>query len=364
LLVGKALGEQARPMSMTLSAGLVSVRGPGIEREVRRSGEIFFSAAHGETQEWTACPCCFADDAVVQRTAHDRLFGRPGKYSVVGCRRCGMLYTNPRPTLESLGRHYPADYFCYDPPESFRGFRGMVLKSVTQSLLERRMRMIESVTGKLESKTRVCDVGCSYGHLLGALKQHRGCEVVGVDFNPDMVDHGRKRGVPIVSGTLEESAFDRGQFDVVTMTEYLEHEAHPFKVLTECRRVTRPGGYVVIEVPLISSRGARWFKNYWSQLDLPRHLMFFTPRTLGQLLCTTGYEVVSVEQVYGSIGMSLLHLVGYENMGRMTARDIIATALATIPLVPFLPFLHEFMFVVARAVEVPALPAVRHLAAA
>jgi SAM-dependent methyltransferase len=271
-----------------------------------------------------------------------------------------MLYTNPRPTFESLGKHYPADYFCYDPPESYRGLRGMALKSVTDRLLARRMRMIERATGKLAANTRVCDVGCSHGQLLSAFKRDRDCEVVGVDFNPEMVGYGRKQGVPIVCGTLEDAAFDAGQFDLITMTEYLEHEPHPFRVLSECRRVTRPGGYVAIEVPLISSRGARWFKNYWSQLDLPRHLMFFTPQTLGQMLRSSGYEVVSVEQLHGSIGMSLLHVMGYENIGRMSARDIIATALATIPLIPFLPFLHEFMFVVARAVEVPALPPVRH----
>lgn len=26
-----------------------------------------------------------------------------------------MMYTNPRPTFESLGTHYPDDYFCYEP---------------------------------------------------------------------------------------------------------------------------------------------------------------------------------------------------------------------------------------------------------
>jgi SAM-dependent methyltransferase len=343
-------------MAMTLAPDLVSVP----ESLTFRPRDVFFSAEHGETQEWTACPCCFADDAEVARTAHDRLFGLPGKYHVVGCRRCGMLYTNPRPTFESLGRHYPSDYFCYDPPESYRGLRGMVMKRVTNDLLARRMRMTERVTGKLQPGTRVCDVGCSHGHLLSAFKKQRGCDVVGVDFNPEMVGYGRKQGVPIVCGTLEDAAFEAGQFDVVTMTEYLEHEPHPFRVLSECRRVTRPGGYLAIEVPLISSLGARCFKNYWSQLDLPRHLMFFTPETIGRMLHANGYEMVSVKQVYGSIGMSLLHVLGYEGMGRLSARDLIATAFATIPMIPFLPFLREFMFVVARAVEVPALPPVRH----
>jgi SAM-dependent methyltransferase len=343
-------------MAMTLSQGLVAE-----PRSLTfRPREVFFSSAHGETQEWTVCPCCSADDAAVARIAHDRLFGRPGKYHVVGCRRCGMMYTNPRPTFESLGKHYPSDYFCYDPPESYRGLRGMVLRRAAEGILNNRVQFIERAIGKLRPRTRVCDVGCSHGQLLAAMKRRRDCDVVGVDFNPDMVTHGRKNGVPIFCGTLEDAAFDAGQFDLVTMTEYLEHEPYPFKVLTECRRVTRPGGHLVIEVPLITSPGARLFKNYWSQLDLPRHLMFFTPDTLGRMLAANGYEIVSVEQTHGSIGMSMLHVFGYENIGRMSTRDLIATTFATIPLVPFLPFLREFMFVIARAVETPALPPVRH----
>jgi hypothetical protein len=57
--------------------------------------------------------------------------------------------------------------------------------------------------------------------------------------------------------------------------------------------------------------------------------------------------------------MSLLHVLGYEGIGRMSGRDLFLTALLTIPMLPLLPFLPEFMFAVARAVEAPALPAAR-----
>jgi hypothetical protein len=59
---------------------------------------------------------------------------------------------------------------------------------------------------------------------------------------------------------------------------------------------------------------------------------------------------VRVETLNGTIAMSLLNALGYEKMGRLTLRDIFLTALATIPLLPALPFLREFMYVVARAV--------------
>jgi len=111
-------------------------------------------------------------------------------------------------------------------------------------------------------------------------------------------------------------------------------------------------------VPLISALGARLFGNYWSQLDLPRHLTFFTPDTLSRMLRSADFEIVSLRTLPGSISMSLLHLLGYERIGRMTTLDIVLSALATIPLLPFVPFLHEFVYVIARAVprEAPSMP--------
>jgi SAM-dependent methyltransferase len=309
----------------------------------------FYSEEQDETLERVACPLCGSSDCAVYRVSHDRLFGRPGNYYVEKCRACGMTFTNPRPTFASLGRHYPPDYFCYEPLESLRGFKRWVMTGVIRGLVRRRLQALESVIGRVAAGTRVCDVGCGLAQLLSALRDERGCDVVGVDFSADMAEYGRKKGIPIVHGTLKQAAFEEGRFDVLTMTEYLEHEAHPSEVLRECRRVTKPGGHLLIEVPAIGTFGARLFGNYWSQLDVPRHLMFFTEDTLGRMLKESGFEPLRAWYAPGSIAMSLLHVLGYEGIGSMTTRDILATALATIPLLPALPFLREFMYVVARA---------------
>lgn len=315
--------------------------------------EEYYSEIQGERMERIACPCCGEDDARPYRVSHDRLFGKTGAYRVVLCRQCGMIYTNPRPTFAALGRHYPDDYFCYDLPENLRGIRRLFLGGMIRKLANRRMRMIERVAGRLSAGARVCDVGCSYGELLLNLKDRRGCDVVGVDFNSSMVKHCERRGVSAVLGTLVDAEFEDRSFDLVTMTEYLEHEGNPRKVLAESFRITKPNGYLAIEVPLISAVGARLFGNYWAQLDLPRHLMFFTPTTLDRMLRDIGYEILSVRHATGSIGMSVLNVFGYEHIGKLTSQDILATGLATVPLLPLVPFLPEYMFVVARAIDKP-----------
>lgn len=319
----------------------------------------YYDAEGGEQVERVACPSCRADDAEPYRVSRDRLFRRPGVYHVVRCRRCGMIYTNPRPTFASLAKHYPSEYFCYLPPETLTGLRRFIAAGISRSVTERRMRALEGLMGTLRPGTRVCDVGCSHGELLYALKALRRCEVLGVEISEPMVARCAQRGVPAVVGTLAQAKLETASFDLVTMTEYLEHEGDPRSVLEECRRITRSGGYLALEIPLISSWPAKIFRNHWSQLDLPRHLMFFTPDTLQRMLGEVGYEIVGTKKLVGSLAFSLLHVLGVEGMGQLTNRDIFALFLANLLVFPFQPFVPEFMFVVARARETdaPRLPA-------
>jgi len=319
----------------------------------------FFDAEGGEQLERVACPSCRADDAEAYRVSRDRLFKQRGVYRVVRCRRCGMIYTNPRPTFASLAKHYPSEYFCYLPPESLTGLRRIIATGISRSVTERRMRALEKLMGTVSAGTRVCDVGCSHGELLYALKTLRQCNVVGVDISEPMVARCAERGVPAIAGTLAQAKFESAKFDLVTMTEYLEHEGDPRSVLEECRRVVRDGGYLALEIPLISSLPAKLFRNHWSQLDLPRHLMFFTPETLQRMLSEVGFEVVGTKKLVGSLAFSLLHVLGIDGMGQLTNRDIFALFLANLLVFPFQPFVPEFMFVVARAREpaTPRLPA-------
>ena len=47
----------------------------------------------------------------------DRLLGLPGRFRVVRCKHCGLVYTNPRPTQAEMKAYYAALY----PPHQVRG---------------------------------------------------------------------------------------------------------------------------------------------------------------------------------------------------------------------------------------------------
>src|SRR5438128_7315659 len=75
-----------------------------------RPDDFFDSPAPDIEMESAGCPleCVVGDDLVLQGS--DRLHGLPGIFSVVRCRGCGLMRTNPRPTPQSMAFYYPADY--------------------------------------------------------------------------------------------------------------------------------------------------------------------------------------------------------------------------------------------------------------
>lgn len=79
----------------------------------------------------------------------------------------------------------------------------------------------------------------------------RGAEVVAADFSPGMLAEGRRRfrgvrGLSFVEADATDLPFADGEFDAVTMSYGLRNVQRPRVALAELRRVTRPGGRIVI----------------------------------------------------------------------------------------------------------------------
>lgn len=312
-----------------------------------------FSSEHGELQEEVACPLCGSKRSQRVLEAQDVLYAKPDTYPVVRCEDCSLAYVNPRPTFESIGAHYPDDYFCYRLPEEVPAlFRGMA-RSGAREVATRRLRMLERSTGRLTPEQRLVDVGCGRNDLLALIAKERGAQGVGIDMKDSTVAYVRdKLQMPIIHGTFLDAKLEDASYDIVTMMEYLEHEAHPLSVLAEARRVLKPGGYVAIEIPDPSGWPARTFKNRWANLDVPRHLVFFDQGTLEQALKKQGFELLRYDTFTRPlyIGISVLFWLGHTNSIRNPISTPLLSMLLGAPFLPALPWLHEFAFAVARAV--------------
>jgi SAM-dependent methyltransferase len=95
----------------------------------------------------------------------------------------------------------------------------------------------------------VLDVGCGAG-LAMQIAKARGATVTGLDAAPALAEiaRGRCPGADIRVGDCEALPFPDTSFDVVTGFNSFQFAADSVRALAEARRVTGPGGCVVIAV--------------------------------------------------------------------------------------------------------------------
>ena len=112
--------------------------------------------------------------------------------------------------------------------------------------LQSRMSLIlETIDRYAPPQGRVLDVGCGTGFLLERLAE-RGFSGVGIDLSPESVEHARSRLAEIGAAdrltAVVGSAYEppAGPFDLIALTDVLEHLEDPRACLAALREPSWP----------------------------------------------------------------------------------------------------------------------------
>jgi SAM-dependent methyltransferase len=132
----------------------------------------------------------------------------------------------------------------------------------------------------------VLEFGCGGGYLLAALRC-RGR--IGVEINPAALAEAAKNGIQTFPtlADLPEGAFDR-----IISSHCLEHVANPYESLCTMRRLLRENGKVILLLPVDD-----WRSEPWIGPDENAHLYTWTPRLLGNLLVSAGFNPISIKLI-------------------------------------------------------------------
>ena len=110
----------------------------------------------------------------------------------------------------------------------------------------------------------VLDAGCGTGGLLAALRARvNTVSAIGLEFDRAAAHRAQEKGgSPVACGSVNELPFADTSFGVVVLADVLCHAAvDPGRALAEAKRVLRPGGRVIVNMPayawLMSAHDAR-----------------------------------------------------------------------------------------------------------
>lgn len=248
--------------------------------------------------ETIACPLCGAASTSVREFETALYTLRPGE-RIVSCEVCQFVFLNPRTPAEVMQREWydSEEYYAYY--EQSCGTVGYQHGDAAPHL-KKRLERIEQLRG---GAGRLLDVGSGKGYFL-AHAQRRGWDVQGVEISAFGTEFASQHlGVPVVRGTLEQAAFPSGSFDVLHMNHVLEHLYDLPSFFAEVRRVLRPDGWFIVEVPnQIEHLGYVLRRQFAPALlrankdgEVNFHTSFFTKRSIARMFRSNGFEPVIVE---------------------------------------------------------------------
>ena len=224
--------------------------------------------------EEVSCNLCGSKEYTRLFSSKDNRFCQSEhEFHVVQCKQCDLAYLNPRPTLEAIQVFYPARFFS-------------TATEVAPSQIAKNTKYQKEISKISKVSTgSLLDVGTHNGDFVQFAKGH-GWQAEGLE---NASEAQNPFGVTI---HREFSAIDDSKYDVVTSWAVFEHLHDPMEYFRQVNRVLKNGGEFVFLVPNFASYRSR----YMGYEDIPRHVYFFTPKTVLEYLNKTGFGVEEIEQ--------------------------------------------------------------------
>lgn len=235
--------------------------------------------------EYVNCNLCKSDDT-------NLLFVKSG-FNIVQCRKCGLVYVNPRYTVQALKGHYTKEWYSgvsYSTEGDKLGYEDYIgAEKQIKTSFRKKLKIIE----KYKKGERLLDVGCAVGFFLEVAEEN-GWDAFGVELSEWASNYARGRGLNVFMGDLTEANFSDDYFDAITMWEVIPNLTDPYSNLIEANKILKKNGLIAILTGNINSIIARFYGINWGNVTPEGNLYYFTPKTLRRMLEITGFNIVKI----------------------------------------------------------------------
>ena len=211
---------------------------------------------------------------------------------VVECTNCGLIYTSPRLKDELIHQLYEdgadEDFITQDDLRVITSHRNI-------------KQLIKMGNFSNKSHNKILDVGCGSGTFLRACREN-GFSGEGVEPSKWLSNYcAKEHELNVYQGTLGENLEKLGnKYDLVSMWDVIEHLSYPSEELNMINKILNDDGFLILNIPDVKSSVARLMGRKWP-FYLSVHLLYFSKKTIRNLLKRCGFEIVSYQKHWQSL---------------------------------------------------------------
>ena len=242
------------------------------------------------------CPICNSEKSEQLLNLNSGNFDDSILYQFVklcSCKNCGHIYNElSDDEIDELSKHY--EEYAYENLSSTVSGIGDKPGSRNPTSVKRYNRLYDLISGYVKEDSKILDVGCALGGFLDFLNE-KGCKnLYGIDLSEVYVDNSY--GHNIKFGDACSLPFEDNSFDIIMLTQVMEHLVDIRKAVREIKRVLVDGGIVCIGVPDASKYSESYFFDFYLLL-LREHVQHFDIEHLKLLLESESFELVKFTRV-------------------------------------------------------------------
>jgi predicted TPR repeat methyltransferase len=223
--------------------------------------------------------------------------------TIVRCKCCGLLFTNPRVPEKVTRAFFEVEYLKDDK---------VVDENMTSFRLAP-MRRVANIVKRLRPQGgHLLDIGTASGLLPAQFIQSPQWHVEGLEPSKNAAKKAAEQyHIQVHNGFIDTIDWAQRRFDVITVLDTFFLEPQPNRMLAKASALLTDGGFIVFEIPgllfrLLKNTGpiARVFYGQWAQLNPKMQLFYYRRETLEHLLRNHGFDLVATypEQspIYGN----------------------------------------------------------------
>lgn len=246
-----------------------------------------------------SCPSC--DSTHIKKSYYPNVIFNEKQFSYMQCCDCKLIFISPFPNKKDFDIMYP--------PEYQNGLNVIIYKDLTVKLpgLRYDYSYQFDLIREYSSGKKIADYGCGSANFL-ANAIHIGYKCDGVEYNIEFIEILKQNFKKVSFYSIDEFIKDVQKYNVIRLSNVLEHLIYPKNVLEELHNKLEDNGILLIEGPIEDNFSVSQFsrkiyflfrvslQKKWKVYHSPTHMFFSNKKNQQRML-----EHDKIEQLHFSI---------------------------------------------------------------